>query len=189
MAAKIPQGYIPNRPMNEVEQDFKKGGFGSIDNFIADNFTKEQAGTVSNIPMMPTGQTKLKEISFQYLNDTGEGRISSGVLSLQAITKALKGVPIHSLTLFDQVIYTDPSVFYTNDHTILRDAVYTNLGMTEFVASALIVSPISVNNLNIVVNAIIKDMKNFTFSFDNYINTALAVCKSVVEAAVKFNGK
>ena len=39
-----------------------------------------------------------------------------------------------------------------------------------------------------ISDAIIKDMKNFTFTYDNYINTALFVCKDVVRAAIKFNG-
>jgi hypothetical protein len=184
----LPTGYIPNRPMKEIEQDFRKGGFGSVADFIKNNFTKEQSNSIATIPVTPGKINQLKSISFQYLNDSGSGRIGSGVLSLEAITKVLKGVPIHALTLFDQVIYTNPSEFNTNNQNDLRQAVYTNLGMTEFVPSASLVSPESITNLNLAVDAMIKDMKNFTFTYDNYINTALAVCKGVVQAAIKFNG-
>lgn len=184
----LPTGYIPNRPMKEIEQDFSNGGYGSIDNFINNNFTKEQSNELNNIPITPSTSNQLKSISFQYLNDTGEGRIGTGVLSLEAITKVLKGVPIHSLTLFDQVIYTDPSIFSTNNQADLRNAVYSNLGITQFISSAEAISPQTITDLNIAVDAMIRSIKNFTFTYDLYINTSLSVCKAVVKAAVNYKG-
>ena len=184
----IPTGYIPNRPMKEIEQDFKKGGIGTIDDFINNNFTQETSNVFGNIPITQTPQNQLKSISFQYLNDDGTGRIGNGVLSLEAITKVLKGVPAHSLTLFDQVIYTDPSIFYSNDITVLRNAVYTNLGIDAFVPSAQAGFPASIIDLNIIVDTMIKSMKNFTFTYDGYINPALSASKAVVQAAINFNG-
>lgn len=184
MARNIPTGYVPNRPMKQVEETFKKGGFGSTTDFINNNFTKDVANQLATIPPSPSAQNQLQSISFQYLNDNGNGRISSGVLSLEAITKVLKGVPVHSLTLFDQVIYTDPSIFYTNNQVDLREAVYSNLGITQFINSAQAKYPQSIVNLNVTVDNIISSMKNFTFTYDNYIDSTLAVCKAVVQAAI-----
>lgn len=184
----LPTGYIPNRPMKQIEQDFKKGGYGSVDDFINNNFTKEQPGELASIPATQSTQTQLKSISFQYLNDDGSGRIGTGVLSLEAITKVLKGVPVHSLTLFDQVIYTDPSVFFSNNQIELRNAVYDNLGMAQFIPSAQATAPHTITNLNVAVDTMIKSMKNFTFTYDLYINTALSVCKAVVQAAINYKG-
>lgn len=189
MAINIPRGYVPNKPMKEIEKDFRKGGYGSVDNFINKNFTLETADSgKSNIPVTPPNNLKLKSESFQYLNDNGNGRISSGVASLEGITKVLKGVPIHALTLFDQVIYTDPTVFRSNDKIILRQEVYQNLGMVQFIPAAQKIAPTSVSNLDVLVDLIIKDVKNLTFLYDNYINSALVACKGVVRAAVKGNG-
>lgn len=185
---KLPQGYIPNKQIKDIEKSFKQGGFGAVQDFINNNFTLEPTNALPNIPVAQPKQNQLTSISFQYLNDSGDGRIGMGVLSLEAITKVLKGVPVHALTLFDQVIYTDPSEFFSTDKTSLRQAVYDNLGMSQFLSAALVISPTSVNNLNVVVDAIITDMKNLTFTYDDYIDTALGVCKAVVSAAIKFNG-
>lgn len=177
-------GYISKKSLKQIDQNFKKIGMTALNQFIDNNFTKlNNLAPEAYIPLQ-TRITRSKNL--EYIDDRGSGRISKGVKSLEAITKTLKGIQASSLTLFDQEIYSNPFDFRSYDVNNARTVIYENLGLTEFIPLAMVVSPKIITQLNIMVDKMFIDIKNSTFSYENYINEALPRCKLVVLAAMNF---
>ncbi len=177
-------GYITKRGLKQLDQNFKKIGLTTIDKFLTDNLNK--IGDIAQDSYTPVSENITKSKNLSYIDDRGNGRISNGVRSLEAITKTFKGIPSGALVLFDQVIYDNPYNFFTYSTTLARPIIYSNLGLTEYIPLATSVSPSSIEELAVMADRMFGDMRNLTFTYDKYINEALARCKLVVRASMNY---
>lgn len=177
-------GYITKRGLKQLDQNFRKIGLTSIDKFLLDNLNR--GGDISPNLYEPVSENITKSKNLAYTDDRGNGRISNGVRSLDAITKTFKGIESGSLVLFDQIIYDNPFNFKGYNTFNARPIIYNNLGLAEYVPLALAVSPTVILELESLSDRMFKDMKNLTFTYDKYINEALICCKLVVRAAMNY---
>lgn len=178
------KSYIPKRPIKQIQDSFTKGQMTTVDEFIKNNYKPEPTAAVT---AYQTFYAQVKTGSYlAYLNDTGEGRISSGLKSLEAITKVLKGVPASAMVLFDQIIYTNPYIFRESDNDESIIEVIENLGLAQFVIPAGLVSKNVVIDINELSLRISKDVKSGVFTFNKYLNETLRKSKAVVSAAMNY---
>lgn len=174
-------GYFTKRSFKQIDQNFKRIGKTSIENFIEQNFSKEK-DLDNNYYSLPIRRKYL-----EYMNDRGDGRISKGLRSLEFITKTFRGIPQGALVLFDQIIYSNPYNFKTMNIEDSRIVIVQNLGLSEFIPNASLESKQTIDQLYNMIDRIFKDMKNFTYTFDRYLNEALPRCKLVVKASLNYN--
>jgi len=85
-------GYITKRGLKQLDQNFKKIGLTTIDKFLTDNLNK--IGDIAQDSYTPVSENITKSKNLSYIDDRGNGRISNGVRSPEAITKTFKGIPI-----------------------------------------------------------------------------------------------
>ena len=170
--------------LKQLDQNFRNIGSTSIQNFLNSNLVK--VGNIAQDNYIPIESNNTKNSNLSYLTDRGNGRISKGVKSLEAITKIFKGISSSALVLFEQVIYDNPSNFKEYDSMSARQIIYNNLGLAEYISLAKSVSQTVIDDLNNMVDRMFKDMKNLTFTYDNYINEALIKCKNVVAASINY---
>lgn len=182
-------GYIPKKNIKQIQENFKKNGAGtSVADFISNNFK-----LATNIPQLfqTTSPNYIKintSKNLAFMNDdgTGNGRITLGVKSLEAISKTLKGVNTSSLVLFDQIIYTRPYDFRNQSTDDARITIATNLGIAEMLPQVKLMSNDIINLFNNMADRMTVDIRSGTFSFDKYIHEALRVIKSVVRTAMNY---
>lgn len=177
-------GYITKRGLKQLDQNFRKIGLTSIEKFLVDNLNR--SGNISQDLYTPISENITKSKNLAYTDDRGDGRISNGVRSLEAITKTFKGIESGSLVLFDQVIYDNPFNFREYSTFNARPTIYNNLGLAEYVPLARAVSSNVILELELLSDRMFKDMKNLTFTYDKYINEALIQCKLVVRTAMNY---
>lgn len=178
------KSYVGRRPVKQIQDSFTRGEMTTVDEFVERNFRPEPATGVT--PSQTLYSELTRGSSLLYLNDNGDGRISDGLKSLEAITKVLKGIPASAMVLFDQVIYTNPYTFRDTTDAESIDLVIQNLGLAPFVAPALAVSPNSIKALNELSLRMSKDIKNGTFTFNKYLNETLRTGKTVVKAGMNY---
>lgn len=183
-------GYVTKRSLKQVERDFQENGFTSVDTFINKNFSTEPDTFINPIPPYQSEFEKIpKSKNLDFLNDTGSGRISKGVKSLEAICKILKGIPSGAFVLFDQTIYSNPYEILQLNENDSRNVIFSNLGVIPFIELAKRVSIIPINEINNMADVMIRDIKSGTFTYERYLNEALRKCKAVVRTAMNYKGK
>lgn len=98
-----------------------------------DRFARQLSSALNPLDAPITVQTDSSELQYQnILKDYGQGRISSGLRSLELLSHLRNGVSPQDLFLFDDTIFygTAQSFSSTNNEELVR-IVLANLGMLE----------------------------------------------------------
>ncbi len=113
------------------------------------------------------------------LKDYGNGRISSGLKSLELISILCSGVSYQDLFLFDRVVYTGNVYNFKNSSdTELLVLVLSNLGMVQYIES--LPSNITKEYIDICLK-IGKHVKDGTFNLTSYKNYFIKESKKIVK--------
>jgi len=132
--------------------------------------------------------SSVKPQDYAYANilyDRGNGRITSGLKSLNLLSILCSGTTPQNLFLFDNVVYAGSVYQFKNlDDTALIALVVANLGMETVVTNLSDQSTLPLRNKCL---KIAKEIKVGSFVVETYRQYILAECKKLTKLYLKGN--
>lgn len=117
------------------------------------------------------------------LTDSGSGRITSGLKSLELISVQCSGSDVDNLFLFDNVIYAgSASEFKSADNTALTNLVIANIGLEVIVAALAEITTVGIRDKALKMG---RDVKVGNFYPDNYKKYILSESKKLVRLYIQ----
>ena len=117
------------------------------------------------------------------LKDSGSGRITSGLKSLELISVTCSGSDVDNLFLFDNVIYAgSSSQFKTADDKTLTNLVIANLGLEVIVAALSDETTADIKEQSLKMA---RDVKVGNFFPDNYKKYILSEAKRLTRLYIQ----
>lgn len=116
------------------------------------------------------------------LKDSGKGRVSTGLRSLELLSRLCAGADQSKLFLFDNVMYVSSPLTVRNASTDeLYKIIYTNLGMSDIISN-LPESQLSISRkLFLEIGNLVK---SGNFQKENYRFKVLSECKRLTKVYI-----
>lgn len=125
---------------------------------------------------------------YQFLTDTGGGRIFDGLKSLELMSRIIRGVGQSSATLFDNVI-----IAFTADDmkgapiNVAVDIVTANLGLRDVLSYTKRLNLTEATKYEDFATRLAREVRAGSFRTEDYIMEALVRVKALVKIAMNTN--
>ena len=150
----------------------------------AEAIETRQANGVSHAAASTTFSLSGPE-AFLLLYDTGNGRLTKGLLSLEMMSRVLDGVPLNSLSLFDAaILFYSPEEMKAASDATARIIILTNLGITPYYNAVKDLTNPEVAKYNVFLDNMSRQIKSGSFKTSDAVVEALGRTKIIIRLAM-----
>lgn len=158
-------------PIQEIDESFREEGFTAVERLINSlnppNISQPANPTLE--PVVEDFEKTKRSNNFDILLDSGSGRISRGLNSLQSISRIISGKSSMGIkSLSNTIIYSNEREVRSATYSQLRTIVLRNLGIENLIEPARNENSNFVDNTLAIVDRIGKLVQRGEFSSSTY---------------------